>query len=417
MTDIEYTIQRTEALEQISRELGGLVGDFEFGFSANDDVQVGFDIIKSKGEQLIKHLRPEDIPTSSESLVDFVYRKGVEAGIITGPEKMKNLVARGISVGYPYFKRFDSELKLRDNGATVDGTRQGDVHSRQGVVLEPGKEDNTKSLTVDATTSEVQEFVHEVLPADTRNDFFARESARFREEFLVGLSHPAREVVEKVIAVDKSPSNSPLVVATRLGAFAEACAEFAKEHIRRVIDTDVPKDKRTPVLSRMMLSLAGLLHATKDFADWCMQWVKPESGLKGDELSDDLESAADGAATDDVDALEAQAKRAHEARLYEKMKARVFGSKEPSKRGFQSYLNRLHQSTESSSYEEKKEICRVVNFWTSKLSVHLVFGDEECSLGPKTSGSEKGGFQLKSRKTGSSLYSLSKFPPLNLRNG
>ena len=90
----------------------------------------------------------------------------------------------------------------------------------------------------------------------------------------------------------------------------------------------------------------------------------------------------------------------------ERTQAIVFSKSKPSIRGLQSYLDRLHRSTEPTSYEDKKLICKSIRFWVRQLEVKLLFGDEAVSVTAKPN-SSRGLFRLK--KLGKAQEEVSAF--------
>ena len=96
-------------------------------------------------------------------------------------------------------------------------------------------------------------------------------------------------------------------------------------------------------------------------------------------------------------------------------KAEVFGDAEPSSAGFRAYLKRLRQQTDT-TYEQKKVICRVVNFWKNELGLNFYYEGRACSLSPRTSGSKRGGYTLRASDSSRKyLYTKAPFPPFSVR--
>lgn len=111
-----------------------------------------------------------------------------------------------------------------------------------------------------------------------------------------------------------------------------------------------------------------------------------------------------------------EAKSEYETKLHLAMKENVFGSAEPSLAGFRAYLKRLVKQT-NTSYEEKKDICKTVNYWKERLAIDLLFDGRACTLAPKTAGSRLGGYKLRSADAQQDmLYARATFPRLTVRS-
>lgn len=91
---------------------------------------------------------------------------------------------------------------------------------------------------------------------------------------------------------------------------------------------------------------------------------------------------------DRLDEAEHQAERSLAASRYRKMKVRVFGDSDPSVEGLQTYLNGLHDSSESTTFEQKRESCRTVKYWRDSqlLGVDLLYRGRVCGLSAKSNG-------------------------------
>jgi hypothetical protein len=117
-----------------------------------------------------------------------------------------------------------------------------------------------------------------------------------------------------------------------------------------------------------------------------------------------------GEGTIDLSKLRATQK----AELYVAMAERVFGTSAPSVAGFRNFLNRLAKQDET-TYDQKKEICRAVNFWKAHLNVDLFYNGAACNLSSKTSGGIRGGYMLRAVGQKTVLYAAKSFPPLAVR--
>jgi len=133
------------------------------------------------------------------------------------------------------------------------------------------------------------------------------------------------------------------------------------------------------------------------------------SGLgigKGTEVSTDLSEQQNFTSL-------ARLEREYEAKLYEEMVRRVFGNTEPSIQDFQAYLNRLKQA-EKTTFDEKREICKIIKFWTNNLGTQLLFKEELCRVKCIELGSKNGYFEVRTLANGSMRYSSADFPYLTL---
>jgi len=102
-------------------------------------------------------------------------------------------------------------------------------------------------------------------------------------------------------------------------------------------------------------------------------------------------------------------------RIAEVTKGEVFGQKDPSLPGFRQYLRRLTKEADF-TYDQKRDVCKTVNFWKSRLGVQLFYEGQPCSLKARTSGGKGGAYQLRALDAEqTSLKNTAQFPHLEVR--
>jgi hypothetical protein len=107
-------------------------------------------------------------------------------------------------------------------------------------------------------------------------------------------------------------------------------------------------------------------------------------------------------------------KRTEPRHLYADMRARAFGSSEPSVDSLCEYVVSL-SSAQATSFEEKKVIVRTVNYWKRELNLELAYQGQACTLSVKKDRGQ-GGFQLRDKtQRRNSLYAEYRFPPITFR--
>ena len=102
------------------------------------------------------------------------------------------------------------------------------------------------------------------------------------------------------------------------------------------------------------------------------------------------------------------------AELYVVMKERVFGDASPSVARLRKFLKDF-TARERTTYEEKKEVCKTVNFWKAELDLDLLYDGQVCRLSPKSPCGDRGGFILRVRGRAGTIYSATAFPLLTVR--
>lgn len=112
----------------------------------------------------------------------------------------------------------------------------------------------------------------------------------------------------------------------------------------------------------------------------------------------------------DLPALRARQK----AELYVAMKERVFGAEMPSIGGLRQYCKHLVKDR-STTYDQKKEICKTVNFWKGQLNAEFLYEGRVCNIAAKSPDGNQGGYMLRAPRLPGTIYAAAAFPKLTIR--
>lgn len=124
-----------------------------------------------------------------------------------------------------------------------------------------------------------------------------------------------------------------------------------------------------------------------------------------------ISGVAGGKASDSISIID----RERDERIAEVTQTEVFGEKAPSLPGFRQYLRRLAKVTDL-TYDQKREVCKTVNFWKARLRVQLVFEGQPCSIKARPSGGKGGAYHLRSLDAQrTALKDSASFPTLDIR--